>query len=357
MMNYWKLLSRSLDFYRKSHFWVVLGTMISTAILVGALVIGDSVKFSLQQIVFDRLGNTELALNSGNRFFRAQIADDLSKILDTTVAPLLQTNGIAIVEGGQRRLNNVQIIGVDDRFGKIAGIKDFYNHISPDEAIINHHLALRLQLKKGDEFLLRIKKLDMIPKDIPLSLDTDLTMARPFKIKAIASDTQFGRFNLKANQVAPNTVFVSLPALSKEMGYDNRANVLLTAAHNEAPAPGNDEAFKRVWTIADIGLEVKEFPGRDMIEIKSSRIFLDPPIVDAALKINKKAQPVLTYFVNEIRLEDKSTPYSFISAPGSSIVPPGIKDDEIMINEWLARDLGANQGDRIQLTYYVLGPM
>ena len=357
MMNYWKLLSRSLDFYRKSHFWVVLGTMISTAILVGALVIGDSVKFSLQQIVFDRLGNTEFALTSGDRFFRAQIADDLSKILDTTVAPLLQTNGIAIVEGGQRRLNNVQIIGVDDRFGKIAGIKDFYNHISPDEAIINHHLALRLQLKKGDEFLLRIKKLDMIPKDIPLSLDTDLTMARPFKIKAIASDTQFGRFNLKANQVAPNTVFVSLPALSKEMGYDNRANVLLTAAHNEAPAPGNDEAFKRVWTIADIGLEVKEFPGRDMIEIKSSRIFLDPPIVDAALKINKKAQPVLTYFVNEIRLEDKSTPYSFISAPGSSIVPPGIKDDEIMINEWLARDLGANQGDRIQLTYYVLGPM
>jgi putative ABC transport system permease protein len=357
MMNYWKLLSRSLDFYRKSHFWVVLGTMISTAILVGALVIGDSVKFSLQQIVFDRLGNTEFALTSGDRFFRAQIADDLAKILDTTVAPLLQTNGIAIVEGGQRRLNNVQIIGVDDRFGKIAGIKDFYNHISPDEAIINHHLALRLQLKKGDEFLLRIKKLDMIPKDIPLSLDTDLTMARPFKIKAIASDTQFGRFNLKANQVAPNTVFVSLPALSKEMGYDNRANVLLTAAHNEAPAPGNDEAFKRVWTIADIGLEVKEFPGRDMIEIKSSRIFLDPPIVDAALKINKKAQPVLTYFVNEIRLEDKSTPYSFISAPGSSIVPPGIKDDEIMINEWLARDLGANQGDRIQLTYYVLGPM
>jgi putative ABC transport system permease protein len=202
--------------------------MISTAILVGALIIGDSVRFSLQRIVFDRLGNTEFALTSGDRFFRTQIADDLEKTLDTTVAPLLQTKGIAIAEGGQRRLNNIQVIGVDDRFGEIAGIKDFYNHISPDEAIINQHLASRLQLKKGDEFLLRIKKLDMIPKDIPLSLDTDTTMAKPFKIKAIASDAQFGRFNLKADQVAPNTVYVSLSALSKEMGYDNRANVLLS---------------------------------------------------------------------------------------------------------------------------------
>jgi putative ABC transport system permease protein len=436
-MSYWKLLLRSLRFYGKTHLWVVLGTMISTAILVGAFIVGDSVKFSLQRIVFDRLGNTEFALTSGDRFFRAQIADDLSKILDTTVVPLMQTNGIAIAEGGQRRLNNVQITGVDDRFGKIAGIKDFYNHISPDEAIINYHLASRLQLKKGDEFLLRIKKLDMIPKDIPLSLDTDTTMARRFKIKAIASDAQFGRFNLKADQVAPNTVFVSLSALSREMGYNNRANVLLIqkflrgglnqwvsgsvgqwvspmigkrsyeslimmprphpetnenqhkrfakrsyeslimmprphpetnenqhkrfAQHIGSPrrgAPGRRrQAFKKAWTLADVGLEVRELTGRDMIEIRSNRIFLDAPIVDAALKIDKEAQPVLTYFVNKIELGDKSTPYSFVSAPGPSIVPPGMTDDEIVINQWLAGDLSANQGDQIRLTYYVLGPM
>jgi putative ABC transport system permease protein len=361
---------RSLRFYGKSHLWVVLGTMISTAILVGALIIGDSVKFSLQQIVFDRLGNTEFALTSGDRFFRAEIADDLSKILDTTVAPLLQTKCIAIAEGGQQRLNNVQIIGVDNRFGEIAGIKDFYNHISPDEAIINQHLALRLQLKEGDEFLLRIKKLDMIPKDIPLSLDTETTVAKPFKIKAIAADAQFGRFNLKANQVTPNTVFVSLLSLSKVMGYDNKANVLLMqkllrgvrgGGFLEKSPPGRrrqvSEALKKAWMLADVGLEVRELTERDMIEIRSNRIFLDPPIVDAALNIEKEAQPILTYFINEIGLGDKTTPYSFVSAPGTSILPAGMEDDEIIINEWLAKDLNANQGDRIRLTYYVLGPM
>jgi hypothetical protein len=82
-MNLWKLLLRSLTFYRKSHLWVVLGTMVSTAILVGALVIGDSVRHSLQKIVFDRLGTTEYALSSGDRFFQARMADDLSKSLGT----------------------------------------------------------------------------------------------------------------------------------------------------------------------------------------------------------------------------------------------------------------------------------
>ena len=65
IMNFWRLLRRSLTYYRKTHVWVVLGAAVSTAILVGALVIGDSVRLSLRQIVFDRLGDTEFALDVG----------------------------------------------------------------------------------------------------------------------------------------------------------------------------------------------------------------------------------------------------------------------------------------------------
>ena len=77
--------------YRKTHLWVVLGTMISTTILVGALVIGDSVRHSLRKIVFDRLGITEFALSSGDRFFQVRMAENLAESLNTAVAPLLQT--------------------------------------------------------------------------------------------------------------------------------------------------------------------------------------------------------------------------------------------------------------------------
>ncbi len=115
-MTKWKLILRSLFYYRKSHLGIVLGTMLSTAILVGALVIGDSVRYSLRQIVFARLGSTQFALATEDRLFRSKMANELSAKLKTTVAPLLQTKGIVITEGGRKRLNKVQVLGVDDSY-------------------------------------------------------------------------------------------------------------------------------------------------------------------------------------------------------------------------------------------------
>jgi len=357
-MNIWKLLFRGLAYYRKTHLWVVLGTMVSTAVLVGALVIGDSVRHSLQQIVYDRLGTTEFALSSGDRFFESRMADDLSNSLETIVAPLLQTRGIAIAEGGQRRVNNIQVVGMDARFGEIGGARDFYGQMAPDETIVNRQLAENLGIEENDEVLLRFQKLDVMPKDAPLSLDSESTVARRFRVRGIASNSDFGRFNLKADQVTPNTACVSLSILSREMGFEQRANVLLVSER-----PGNpldiqmvNDTFQDAWTLADAGFELKEIQGRTIVELKSKRVFLDPSVVEAALNLSESAQPILTYFVNELCRGDRSTPYSFVSAPGTPVVPPEMKDDEIIINEWLARDLQAGAGDQIRMTYYVLGP-
>ena len=356
-MNRGKLLLRSLSYYRKMHIWVILGTMMSTAILVGALIIGDSVRHSLQKIVFDRLGNTEFALHSGDRFFQTRMADELAEILQTPVAPLLQTRGIAIAEGGQRRLNNIKIVGVDARFGEMGGAKETYSQMDPGEVIINRPLASRLGVQENDEILIRMQKLDVLPKDAPLSLDSDSTIARRFTVKSIASDSSFGRFNLRADQLSPNTVFVSLPFLSREMGFEDRANVLLVSGRTEIPFDMQElnEALKKVWTLNDAGLELTDIPSRNIVELTSSRIFLDPPVVEISLNISKEAQPVLTYFVNELRRGDRATPYSFVSASGAPLIPPDMKDDEIVINAWLAEDLNASAGDHLHLTYYVLG--
>jgi hypothetical protein len=58
----------------------------------------------------------------------------------------LHTKGFAIVGGGKQRVNNVQVIGVDSRFGKIGDASGFYENISSDEAIINFQLAFRLSI-------------------------------------------------------------------------------------------------------------------------------------------------------------------------------------------------------------------
>ena len=357
-MNLRQFLFRSLFFYRRTHLWVVLGTMISTAILVGALVIGDSVRHSLQKIVFDRLGTTEFALSSGDRFFQARMADNLAVSLNTAVAPLLQTRGIAIADGGQRRVNDIQVVGVDARFGEIGGAGEFYGRLAPGEAIVNRPLASRLGIRESDEILLRMEKLDVMPKDTPLSLDSDSSIARRFMVKSIAADSVFGKFNLRADQLTPNTVFVSLPFLSREMGFEDRANVLLVAERAETSLDIQEvnAALKKAWTLSDAGLELTDIPDRNMVELKSSRIFLDPPVADASQKYSKEVQPVLTYFVNELRHVNQATPYSFVSAPGAPLIPAGIKGDEIVINRWLAEDLNASVGDQIELSYYVLGP-
>jgi putative ABC transport system permease protein len=356
-MNPRKLLLRSLRYYRKTHLWVILGVMISTAVLVGALITGDSVRYSLRQIVFERLGKIEFALTSGERFFEIKRADDLSRILGTETVPLLQTRGIAAAGGGKRRINSIQVIGVDARFGALGGGKEIFSQIGSDEAFVNRRLAERLGINEDEEILVRMRRLDALPKDAPLSLDSGSTLARRFSVKKIVADSEFGKFNLRADQVTPSTVFVSLSQLSKDMGIEGKANTLVIAERDNNPLDIQTvrNTFAEIWSLADAGLELREIHDGKTIELLSNRIFLDPPVVDASLNFDRTAQPVLTYFVNEIRREERSTPYSFVSAPGSPIVPSEMKDDEIIINEWLARDLNAGIGDQIGLTYYVLG--
>jgi putative ABC transport system permease protein len=357
-MNTLTLVRRSLAYYRRGHLWVVLGCAVSTAILVGALVVGDSVRHSLRQIVFDRLGRTEAAMVSGDRFFRAAVADDLAAKLGTEVSPALQARGIASTQGGRHRVNTVQVVGVDGRFGTMGGAPEPYTDLPPDETLLNSYLASRLDVEAGDEVVLRIENLESMPRDAPLALDSSASVARRLRVRAIVSDSEFGRFNLRADQVAPLTAFVSLRFLSRELGLEGRANTLLIAERLGDPLDIEEveRGFAQVWTLDDAGLYLEALEGRGVFELRSSRIFLDPAVTHTAEGLDIEARSILTYFVNEIRGGEKTTPYSFVSAPGTPIVPAGMADDEILLNSWLARDLNAREGDRVELTYYVLDP-
>ena len=37
-------------------------------------------------------------------------------------------------------------------------------------------------------------------------------------------------------------------------------------------------------------------------------------------------------------------------------LPADMRSDEIIINQWLADDLGAKVGDSVDITYFVIGP-
>ena len=68
-MTYWTLIRRSLRFHARAHLGVVLGAAIGSAALIGALVVGDSVRGSLRQRTQDRLGKVQYLLDSRDRRF------------------------------------------------------------------------------------------------------------------------------------------------------------------------------------------------------------------------------------------------------------------------------------------------
>jgi putative ABC transport system permease protein len=358
-MNTARYILRSLWYYRSAHLWVVLGSMMCTAILVGALIVGDSVRYSLQNMVRVRLGDTQFAMSTGDRFFQTDLADTLSDRLGTTAAPILQVKGMAIAEGGKKRVNRISVVGVDGRFGEIGDAQGVYDELSHNEVIVNRSLASQLHLAVGDRLLLRLEALEAMPRDAPLASIEAQTAARSFVIKAIVGSVSFGGFRLQSSQIAPGTAFISLSALAQEMDLGDRANGLLVAERVHTPLliQEVDAALRESWTLADAGLEWRSVLSGQSDELRSSRIFMDPVVLEAAAQLERRVQPILTYFVNEIRREERYTPYSFVSAPGGPIVPADMQDDEIIINQWLADDIKASVGDRVQLGYFVLERM
>jgi putative ABC transport system permease protein len=70
-VNQSTLILRSLWHHARSHLGTFLGVAVGSAILTGALLVGDSVRGSLRDLALARLGKTEVALAGGDRFFRS----------------------------------------------------------------------------------------------------------------------------------------------------------------------------------------------------------------------------------------------------------------------------------------------
>ena len=69
------LALRSLVFHWRSSLGVLAGAMLGALVLVGALLVGDSVRGSLLDAALARIGKVQHVLDGGGRHFRASLAD------------------------------------------------------------------------------------------------------------------------------------------------------------------------------------------------------------------------------------------------------------------------------------------
>ena len=75
-MRTYTLLARNLAWFWRTNLAIALGVATATAVLAGALLVGDSVRASLRELLLSRLGNTESVVSS-QRFFREKLAEGL----------------------------------------------------------------------------------------------------------------------------------------------------------------------------------------------------------------------------------------------------------------------------------------
>ncbi|MFN0069468.1 MAG: FtsX-like permease family protein [Limisphaerales bacterium] len=171
-----------------------------------------------------------------------------------------------------------------------------------------------------------------------------------------------------------------LPATGAEM------EALLTRAL-AGPGADDPDAPSAGWSLADAGLTVRHDllrpePAdtnvlRPFAELATPRIFLAPAVTAAALaadvntnrlpaalftpegggllaelRAQTNATPILTYLANGLAAHGQLTPYSMVTAAGPPYTPADLADDEMLVNDWLATDLGVKPGDTVTLTYY-----
>ena len=360
------LILRSLRFHARTHLGTLLGAAIGAAVLTGALLVGDSVRGSLRETALARLGKTHLAAATGDRLFRPALAREILSSSETFSTAALALPATVNNGDGSARANRVQALGVDSGFWKLSGQPPCFGEIPADGVVLNAPLAAQLRAKVGDSVLLRVSRISQISRDAPLASQDNATAALRLKVHAIATDAELGRFSLQANQVAPFNAFVSLEQLQRAAGGANGANLILVgreskddtkpiAVTSKALAKDAAQELRAFWKLADAQLELRTDITNGFIELRTPRIFLDLPVVAAATNAFPSARLIQTYFVNELRAGNRTAPYSMVTAAASPLVPAEMRDDEILLNQWLADDLRAAPGDTVALRYFSVG--
>ena len=250
-----RLLTQSIRHNWRTHLGVVLGCALASLVLVGALMVGDSVKGTLKAQAEARVGKIGEALLCGERFVpwpadKAKRPVVVARMFfpGEDAAGVLLMQGSAVRSDGKARANKVQVVGVDGDFWKLspkeggrpgsqnaggvsaAAAAAHGDGTSPLLVSLNERIAAQLSLKVGEELSLYVEKPGAFSKDAPLSGEEAALVTVKARVGRIVGDEDFGRFALTASQVPPNTVFVPLAELQAKVGQGDKVNVVVAAA-------------------------------------------------------------------------------------------------------------------------------
>ncbi len=336
------LLRRNLTWYWRTNLAVLLGVSTAVGVLGGALLVGDSVRSSLRDLVLARLGNTDFVI-SRNGFFREELASAFD-----SACPIIAINAVVVHEPSGRRASGVEVYGVDEHFWKFQAEPG--QPPSGHEVLLSAALARELGGKANDPILIRVQKPSAIPFESLHGRKQDVGKT----IRLTWREAAFREFSLKAQQGDIRAAIVPLTRLQSDLDQKGKANTILVA--NRAASLGLiEQTLKDRYALEDLGVRIRTLERQRCLSLESESALISDALADAASTTAKslglRVEPVLTYLANSIRVGGREVPYSVVTALDSPSAPS--EPDGITLNQWTAHELRAKPGDTVTLEYYL----
>lgn len=374
------LLRRSLTYFARAHVAVVAGVIVATATMAGALIVGDSVRGSLRDMTLERLGAIQGVL-TGPRFVTE---NTVAGYPDEAVPSILLTGTL---KANDRVAGSVQLVGIPPDAGESLwpreplGLKD-------DGIVINRRVADELGVQSDDTVSLLVELPASVPRDSLLGERDEVLVEVVLPVtRVLAEDSGPGRFSLSPAQQIPSVAFLGLENLQDALdlsavratrrtaGRLGRVNTVLLPLGDDSDrsvsfAADATETFDDLWTLEDLDLRLVEGPD-GITSVESRAQILSDGLAEeifeaAATNGDASADGILVYLVNEIANAanaDRFSTYSVLAGVDSfdgfefnaADPPASLGSNDIVINEWLAEDLGVDVDDEITLTYLQVG--
>jgi putative ABC transport system permease protein len=385
-MSAWQYILASLRHYQRLHLAVAAGVAVTTAVITGALFVGDSMRGSLRDLAMQGLGRIDAVLTAEQPFREALVEEWLAaptlRVRGAKGVPLILTQGSALFrdEAGEvRRAAQLHVVGAPPEFWLLAPKRSAGPVEQGNRAALTANVAAELGVNVGDAILLRLPTASSIPADSTLGEKEEMAATRRFEVAAILDeddDATFARFSLRPSQQAPRNVFVPLATMQDLLELEHRANAIaLTGRSAQGGGPFDEEAYRDLRSsglqpqLADYGVKVERIAVGDddrraYVRISADRLVLPPHVVEVAKDLYGHAglQPVVTYLANRIAAGDRLIPYSTIAGVDSSAELGPVLDEtgksirladaEVALNDWAAKNLDAKIGDKVSIAWY-----
>jgi len=397
-MKLWGLAFRSVSHYRRSAAAVALGVVVGSAALTGSLLVGDSVKGSMLEMALERLGRTDYILVSRALFTegladRVAARDEAKQIVDSC-APAIIMPGTVRSGDSKTVVPGVTVIGVTPAFFEVAGRgRPGGGEAAPEmpsgrSVLVNATLARELGLGAGEAVLLSVGKRQPAPTNSIFARrsreDTlgsaRLTIAGVIPASGVGGAGGAGAFKLTNDSSPARNIYVGLARLQKILGLPGKCNALLIAAKPGAgdgdPAAALaplQEALAGAAGLEDYGLRLLAPHGDAKAFTLQGERFVLPGAAARAVASGLHGRLTVrrssVHLANALRVAgrkppDKGVPYSVVAAVEKMGEEPmggftvsagkikGLKEGEIVLNLWAARDLRASVDKDIELDYY-----